>query len=71
MIFKIDNSKFPLPLDTLDITSDQHAEKDADCNLESQSVFNFTLNELDNSIVIEPKSENEGNISEILNERVK
>lgn len=55
IIFKIDNKYMPFKLDTLDLTCDYDYAKDDKCNLESHTLFNFNINEDDDTISVEPK----------------
>jgi hypothetical protein len=55
MILKIDNKNLPMHIDTLDITSEYNLVEDDKFNIDAFNIFDFNLNEEENSITIEPK----------------
>ena len=55
LIFKINNKKIPLPIDVLEISSDNIVNKGEEIQIDSEEVFDSLINEKDQTILIEQK----------------
>lgn len=70
MLFKLDNSKFEMKVEMLDITSDYNVKKDSKCDLDQNNIFDFNFNEEEKTITIEPKPDVELGFPEKLDRRL-